>query len=201
MLITFNPSLTQVEAAQIRTAASIIVYDSLLNWHIGEYDPKAEFTYEENGNLQVTFLNSSANASEYFWEFGDGETSIATDPVHDYTSPGVYNVKLKASHCLVQDSIIQTVIVGLSGVNDKPGVQNGNWNIMPVPANEFISIIHNYQGPLNFVIAEQMGRIVKTGNILDMSTRVTISTLPAGLFIIELFDKTQSLGRIKLIKK
>ncbi|MFA6262103.1 MAG: T9SS type A sorting domain-containing protein [Bacteroidia bacterium] len=37
-LISYNPGLTDTHAADIRNAAKLIVYDSLLNWHIGEYD-------------------------------------------------------------------------------------------------------------------------------------------------------------------
>lgn len=197
-IISFNPSLPPAESAHIRTAAREMVFDSLMNWHIGEYDPVSGFSYAENENLQVAFLNSSENASEYLWEFGDGETSITTDPVHDYASPGVYNVKLKASHCLVQDSIIQTVNVGLSDINE-PIYQNSTWTITPVPANEFLNINHNYSGTLNFAIADQVGRIVKSGTIDDPETQVVISTLPAGLYILQLFDSVTSLGQRKFI--
>ena len=38
---------------------------------------------------------SSGNAS-YTWYFGDGDTSDLQAPVHEYLSPGVYQVKLKA---------------------------------------------------------------------------------------------------------
>jgi hypothetical protein len=37
-LISYNPGLTTSDAAEIRNAAKLVVYDSLLNWHIGEYD-------------------------------------------------------------------------------------------------------------------------------------------------------------------
>jgi PKD repeat protein len=44
----------------------------------------------------VTFFNGTANASRYIWEFGDGRTSTATNPVHTYQAQGSYNVVLKA---------------------------------------------------------------------------------------------------------
>jgi gliding motility-associated-like protein len=36
--ITYNSTLSQSDAAAIRNAAKLVVYDSLLTWHIGEYD-------------------------------------------------------------------------------------------------------------------------------------------------------------------
>jgi len=37
-LCTFNSTLAATDAANIKSAAKVIVYDSLLTWHIGEYD-------------------------------------------------------------------------------------------------------------------------------------------------------------------
>jgi len=35
-------------------------------------------------------------ANDYFWEFGDGETSILPNPIHIYNTAGIYNVTLTA---------------------------------------------------------------------------------------------------------
>lgn len=37
-LITYNPGLTVTEATDIRNTAKLVVFDSLLHWHVGEYD-------------------------------------------------------------------------------------------------------------------------------------------------------------------
>lgn len=44
----------------------------------------------------VEFLDSSITTSntDYFWNFGDGKTSTATNPVHVYNQPGLYDVSL-----------------------------------------------------------------------------------------------------------
>ena len=46
------------------------------------------------GDQSFTFINQSAGAFSSYWEFGDGNNSVLTDPVHAYSSPGVYNVTL-----------------------------------------------------------------------------------------------------------
>ena len=38
----------------------------------------------------VSFTSASCNAKNYFWSFGDGNTSTNEDPSHSYTSPGSY---------------------------------------------------------------------------------------------------------------
>jgi len=99
-LITFNSSLTQAEASQIKSAAKIIVFDSLQNWHYGKKLPIAGFNYiVANANNQVSFINTSHYAESYLWDFGDGSSSTDENPLHNYLSNGTYSVTLTASNC------------------------------------------------------------------------------------------------------
>ncbi|TAL67086.1 MAG: PKD domain-containing protein [Bacteroidetes bacterium] len=46
--------------------------------------------------LEVNFADSSTGGpTSYFWQFGDGGTSLEQNPVHTYTEEGIYSVKLK----------------------------------------------------------------------------------------------------------
>jgi PKD repeat protein len=61
--------------------------------------PTAYFTYT-GGNCtapcQVSFINTSTNATSYYWEFDDGTTSTQQSPNHVFVNGGIYNVKLTA---------------------------------------------------------------------------------------------------------
>ena len=46
---------------------------------------------------KIQFENKSSKATEYFWEFGDGNTSREFAPSHEYRASGQYTVSLKAS--------------------------------------------------------------------------------------------------------
>lgn len=48
--------------------------------------------------LPVNFSNASIGASTYFWDFGDGSSSSLANPLHTYTQPGNYTVKLIATN-------------------------------------------------------------------------------------------------------
>lgn len=58
-------------------------------------NPEADFVFATNGTT-VTFTNTSTGAQTYIWEFGDGNTSTETNPIHDYGTGGAFDVKLKA---------------------------------------------------------------------------------------------------------
>lgn len=57
----------------------------------------ARYTYiREASPGMITFINTSENADSYEWNFGDGTTSIAKNPVKTFTETGEYNVTVTA---------------------------------------------------------------------------------------------------------
>jgi PKD repeat protein len=46
--------------------------------------------------LTVNFTNLTSAATNYFWDFGDGNSSTALNPIHTYTLPGSFTVSLTA---------------------------------------------------------------------------------------------------------
>ena len=74
--------------------------------------PTTNFTFSANG-LTVTFNNTTTGATSYNWSFGDGGTSTETNPVHTYSSAGVYTVILTATNTCGSTNITKTVIVSV----------------------------------------------------------------------------------------
>lgn len=109
LLINYDYSLPENDAASIRDVVKDVVFDSLSNWFIGEYDPKAEFAFEVFENNSVVFSNMSDNATDYFWDFGDGSYSFEDNPVHNYILAGEYETSLIADNCANPDTIFHTV--------------------------------------------------------------------------------------------
>ena len=73
-------------------------------------NPKADFKFDaDDETFAVTFTNLSENADVYAWDFGDGQTSTETNPVHQYAEAGTYNVKLIASNSKASDEKIREV--------------------------------------------------------------------------------------------
>ncbi|OQP52706.1 PKD domain-containing protein [Niastella populi] len=66
--------------------------------------------------VAVKFTNQSKQADFYMWDFGDNEKSIEEQPVHLYTSPGVYPVTLTAS----AGAACTTIITGSNNIEVLP---------------------------------------------------------------------------------
>jgi PKD repeat protein len=61
---------------------------------IGTLD--AAYTYTQN-NLTFNFTNATSNATDYYWDFGDGTSSTLKNPTHTYSQSGYYDVVLIVS--------------------------------------------------------------------------------------------------------
>ncbi|MEO7983372.1 MAG: PKD domain-containing protein, partial [Bacteroidota bacterium] len=74
----------------------------------------ADITSSCQAPLTVTF-NTTTPGSSYSWDYGDGDTSTVKDPVHIYTAPGVYTVRLivtNSSGC--SDTLIRTNYISVT---------------------------------------------------------------------------------------
>ncbi|MSU59927.1 MAG: PKD domain-containing protein, partial [Pedosphaera sp.] len=61
--------------------------------------PLADFTADVTNGLAplaVTFTNLSANATDFAWDFGDGNTSTSANPLNTYSNAGSFTVTLTA---------------------------------------------------------------------------------------------------------
>lgn len=72
--------------------------------------PVAAFTPLGTGAI-IDFLNTSSGATSSFWNFGDGITSTATSPTHNYTSNGTFIVMLIVSNSCGADTLLYSIDV------------------------------------------------------------------------------------------
>jgi len=74
--------------------------------------PTPAFSYVTTG-ATVSFTNSSTagTGALYLWDFGDGNTSTATDASNTYATDGTYTVCLVVSDVCGSDSTCQSVVI------------------------------------------------------------------------------------------
>jgi len=93
----------------------------------------AQFTTPPVGCVPYTasFTNTSIAGQTFVWDFGDGSTSTAINPVHTYVTPGTYTVRLTATDpntCNITDDTTANITVVDNPVAD--------FTVSPVPAVE-----------------------------------------------------------------
>ena len=110
----------------------------------------AQFTTPPTGCVPYTalFTNTSIAGQTFLWDFGDGNTSTATNPVNTYTTAGTYTVTLIAidsATCNIADTTSHTI-----SVFDNPV---SNFSFVPDPPIEnTVNIFTNLASPdaINF---------------------------------------------------
>jgi len=83
--------------------------------------------------LTVSFTDLSTNSpTAWQWEFGDGGASTDQNPTHDYLTPGMYAVRLRAANADGQDTETKPYYISVTAV---PPVADffGNPTSGPVP--------------------------------------------------------------------
>ena len=120
--------------------------------------PTAGGSFTTSGNV-VTFTNSSSNATDYSWDFGDFTNSSATAPVHAYAANGSYTVVLTALNGNCADEYTMTVSISVS-LEELSGLSEVNLYPNPTNAETIITFNSQLAQEAKVKMINQLGQIV-----------------------------------------
>ena len=169
--------------------------DTLLN-NIVEffdlYDPVADFSADttiiaEGDTVHFTDLSTN-NPTSWEWEFEGGtpETSTEQNPVVVYNNTGNFDVTLIVSNEYASDTLLISDYINLNlGIDPDAGLNPGDVNIFPVPANDklFISCKMNFQ---SVDILNISGQVEENQECNTKQLTINIANLPDGIYFIRL---------------
>lgn len=196
-LISNNAGLSTQDALAIRNAAKMVTFDSLSNWNVGKFDPKANFQFQYQANGLVDFSNLSQNANDYIWEFGDGNNATIFQPSHTYSVSGNYLVKLTANKCSYQDTVSQWLTVNTTAVVD---VKDKRFVVYPNPTSGELKITGDINNITGIRIIDMRGVVLYP--IIQMKSDkfiIDLSQYANGIYHLEL-QSGQSFSRILFYK-
>jgi PKD repeat protein len=100
---------------------------------VGAVEPVAGFTANPisgTAPLMIQFTDSSTNTpTSWTWDFGDGGTSSAQNPVHTYSTAGTYTVTLIATNTEGSNVATKTNLITVTG-----GAQTAT-QVTPIPTS------------------------------------------------------------------
>lgn len=144
--------------------------------------PTAMFTYNAAANT-YTFTSTSLDATSWLWDFGDGNTSTLENPVHTYSSNGVYMVSLTVDNGCGTDEFIISVTVEGAGITEIQHV----FNLHPNPAASHITI----QADASFIgqeirLKDITGKVIWKNTLISKEQKIGLTNFSKGVYFIEL---------------
>jgi hypothetical protein len=179
---SYISSLALADATLLQQVAASTVFDSLDQWAEPGDKAYARFTYSQNV-LNFQFNDTSLNATNWSWGFGDGTTSTTHDPFHTYVGPGYYVVMLIASNNCFSDTIYETLNLNPFDITTceknpamviYPNPSTGIFNIESLPDNI------SYCG-----IYSLSGKLITSLDKYDLDRKkIDLTDFPCGMYIL-----------------
>lgn len=146
--------------------------------------PLANFEFDQSANT-VQFVDISTNQpDEWFWDFGDGNTSTEQDPTHIYAAVGVYTVCLSSKSICGADTICQIidVLVNTSMITN----QQQDLQLYPNPTTTevFFNWAFPQDGEAQLRVWNTIGVLVKEQTTASAQS-LDLEDLPTGTYYIE----------------
>lgn len=161
--------------------------------------PVADFEISEENGEEVQFINQSARATSYRWDFGDGSLPVeGENPSHKYQSSGPFDVILEAMNDCGSDVFIMT-ISPVTGIHDK--VLAKNFRIYPNPSEGLIHL--DYKNAASkvtalrlFTLSGQQLFYKKINPLQDSrSHELDVSRFDKGMYVLKIKTEKGSLSR------
>jgi len=163
--------------------------------------PESEFTVSADTlNLDVqtelSFLDASTNATEWYWDFGDGNTSRDQNPTHAFDQePGTYFVSLtvlNADGCA--DASTYKILVTTSQLlnNESIEIFSNNVILYPNPVADNLSIQSKFTNSqlINYTLYNVNGSVLKSVQNYLMAPaeviQMDVNALESGLYYLVL---------------
>jgi PKD repeat protein len=132
----------------------------------------------------VSFFQLADNTvTEWSWDFGDGNTSGAPNPVHTYEQSGFYPVCLTATDLCGTNTYCDTVEVMIVHTNEP---ESARVRLFPNPANDAVWLVApgltEGQAALYTLQGQEAGRWPLNGSEL----RIPLTPYPAGTYLLRL---------------
>ncbi len=204
--LDYYANLDSVDAVYLQQLAHFTVLTDPGQWFLQPIlKPRADFVFEVISDT-VFFTDMSQNASNYLWNFGDGNTATTQNPTHIYTQSGTYEVTQYVYDSCHDDTMIKEVNVVVSGTDEfyEPEVL-----IYPNPASEILNINIRDNDLLTHTIKEGFYKMTVYdiyGRVQDeyilknkKKFRLDISSYPKGTYIIHLQTNTNKIVKRKFV--
>ena len=150
-------------------------------------DPEAFFRYAVDTTEETTvrFRNLSYHEPEtYSWDFGDGTSSMESDPVHTFSAHGLYETCLTVSNTYGEDTFCRTIELLASSISGQ--APSPLLYVYPNPAADRITVLVPDAdiATVHIRITSAVGSVVYQGlhTVMDGRATLDVQQLIPGIY-------------------
>lgn len=162
--------------------------------------PIADFTFNQQG-YRVNFINSSTGVDDIVWSFGDSIYSTLLNPNYRYLRTGTFDITLVVTNGCGSDTATAQITVSPNSVNHP---EQYKWQIGPNPASGITYVNWQSDHPVEYAqLLDLQGRLLRTWSTQpgQQQLPVSLEDLPAGLYLLHLFNDNDEYATVKLTKQ
>ncbi|MEZ5173239.1 MAG: PKD domain-containing protein [Bacteroidia bacterium] len=185
--LAYTAGIAAQDVSLMQSLADATFNDSLEVWNIDRWLPEADFSVVNNG-LEFSFQQECLNSNSYLWDFGDGNTSVQPNPIHEYAAAGSYEVVLIAGNGCEFDTISATQIAGPTSVSEH---LSGQWRVFPNPAGNDVRIQSVTSERFHIAVYSSRGQLVKAFDAEGTLLTLDFSDLETGVYQIICSTRTE----------
>lgn len=157
-----------------------------------------------NAPLVVQFSSAAQGTIDhYYWDFGDGDTSMLENPTHTYLSQGIYDVSLKVVSGILSDSIEKVAFIDvLSSINNTTAELDVQLFPNPASLDKMLTIKSKFTRIEKVEIFDVVGKqVYYQDQIKNREVKVSLKKAYKGIFFIKITGDDGRQTQRKLIIK
>lgn len=146
--------------------------------------PIAAYDYEtemSGSSVTVMFSNTTNEADEYFWDFGNGIQSSLESPSFQFFESGNYEVCLTSENCFGTDTYCEEINLTIVSTEEIEAVQKVN--IFPNPVHDVLFIETDGSKIESLFVYDLSGQLIR--EFSNGAVSIDVSDLDKGSYLIE----------------
>ena len=180
-----------------------IIFEKITTFLWKQHKPTANFQWTQEGENSsegtVNFEDLSSGATNWLWDFGDGNTSTEQNPIHTYNDLGVYQVTLYIENNILSwDEITIEINTTLSTTENE--IIDFSYFPNPTIGHLNFSLKEHYSS-IKIEVYDLKGQLVQEDNFTNSSdVLVDISNIAKGIYFVMLTKENKTYP-IKIVKQ
>ncbi|HCK21158.1 MAG TPA: hypothetical protein DHW15_03055 [Bacteroidetes bacterium] len=133
------------------------------------------------------FVDMSDSATEWFWDFGDGNNSTEANPTHTFATSGSYEVCLtitNENNCTATECRQISVSTALDGSIEEESIR-----LFPNPAHDYVTIETGTTAASMVTLINITGQVVSNWQVNGAMTTIPLTDIPSGSYILQITNE------------